>query len=106
MCTKLGIEMHDKNLLIRDIPANEIVNTLEDKIREIKQSIPKEDFERFKTGRMNLEKYFRDNGYDLEAHVGNSFNSLGSDKENSLKNEDMILERSEAEFSETQPCEA
>jgi len=106
MCTKLGIEMKDKNLLIKDIPANEIVNNLEDKVREIKNSIPKEDFERFKAGKMNLERYFKDNGYDLEANIGNSFNSQESDKENSLKNEGAILERSEAEFSESQPCEA
>ena len=75
-------------------------------MREIKQSIPKEDFERFRNGKLHLEKYFRDHGYDLEAaNVGKSFSSLGSDKENSLRNDDMILEKPDAEFSEPTPCE-
>jgi len=78
------------------------VNDLEEKVREIKQSIPKEDFERFKNGKLHLEKYFRDHGFDLEANVSNSFSS---DKENSLRNEDMILEKPDAEFSEPTPCE-
>lgn len=59
----------------------------------MKNAIPKEEFERFKNGKVDFNNYYKESGYDFEIGKTHIFNE---DKDMGLyKRGNIILEQSE-----------
>ena len=65
----------------------------------MQKSIPKEEFERFNQGKLNLDQYYRDRGYDFEIDKTHIFNNSENEKEFSYyRRGEMFFEHSHSEM--------
>jgi len=68
ICKELGVAFIDKGIESTEIPQDEIIQRVEEKLASIKETVPTEDFENFKKGEldMNLRYQVERENFEIE----------------------------------------